>query len=175
MGLKSDVFFFLFISISLNVLFHFLFLVIQLLLIFKYDISALVTQTLVLHDLLKSCVLGNKISPSLSIVQFDCNSCKLGKSKILPFPIHKSKINNPFDMIHSDLWGIAPVISHANYKYFMTFIDDYTRFTWVYFLRSKDEVCFKKIHAYVRIQFSSKIKILCSNNRGEGEYTSHLF
>ena len=93
---------------------------------------------------MKSGVLDNKISPSLSVVQFECNSCKLGKSKILPFPIHKSKINNPFDMIHSDLWGIAPIISHANYKYFMTFIDDYTRFTWVYFLRSKDEVCLKK-------------------------------
>ena len=39
----------------------------------------------VLHDLLKSSVLGNKIFSSLSVIQFDCNSCKLGKSKILPF------------------------------------------------------------------------------------------
>jgi len=44
----------------------------------------------VLHDLIKSGVPGNKHFPSLSAVQFDCNSCKLGKSKILPFPIHQS-------------------------------------------------------------------------------------
>jgi len=41
-----------------------------------------------LHDLLRSGFLGNKDSPSLSAVQFDCNSCRLGKSKTLPFPIH---------------------------------------------------------------------------------------
>ena len=58
---------------------------------------------MVIHDLLKSGVLGNKIFPSLSVVQFDCNSSKLGESKILPFSIHKSKVNQPFNMIHSDL------------------------------------------------------------------------
>ena len=42
----------------------------------------------VLHELMKSRVLGNKDSPSFSVVQFDCNSCKLGKSKILSFPVH---------------------------------------------------------------------------------------
>jgi len=127
----------------------------------------------VLHDLMKSGVLDNKISPSLSVVQFECNSCKLGKSKILPIPIHKSKVNQSCDMIHSDLWRIATVISQVIYKYFITFIDDYTCFTWVYFLHSKDEAfsVFKKFHAYVQTQFSSKIKILHSNNRGE--YTSH--
>ena len=57
----------------------------------------------VLHVLLKFGVVGNKISPSLSVVQFDYNSCKLGKTKIISFPIHKSKVNQPFDMIHNDL------------------------------------------------------------------------
>ena len=124
---------------------------------------------------MKSRVLGNKDSPSFSAVQFDCNSCKLGKSKILPFPFHQSNVNQPFNIIHSDLWGIAPVISHAHYKYFITFIDDYSRFTWVYFLCSKAEAfsTFKFFHAYVQTQFSSKIKTLRSDNGGE--YTSHLF
>ena len=116
----------------------------------------------VLHDLLKSNFLGNKHIPSLNSVHFDCIPCKLGKSKILPFPTHQSNVTQLFDIIHSDVWGMSPVISHANYKYFVTFIDDYSRFTWVYFLRSKDEVfsTFKFFHAYVQTQFSSKIKIL---------------
>jgi len=129
----------------------------------------------VLHHLIKSRVLGNKHFPSFSVVQFDCNSCKLGKSKILPFPIHQSNVNQPFDMIHCDLWGITPVISHAQYKYFITFIDDYSHFTWVYFLRSKAEAftTFKFFHAFVQTQFSFKIKILHYDNGGE--YTSHYF
>ncbi|BBN69882.1 hypothetical protein Prudu_1222S000100, partial [Prunus dulcis] len=120
----------------------------------------------VLHDLLKSGFLGNKESPSLSAVQFDCNSCRLGKSKTLPFPIHTPHVVQPFDLIHSDVWGMAPVTSHANYKYFVTFIDDYSRFTWIYFLHSKDEVfsVFKIFHAYIQTQFSAHIKILRSDN-----------
>ena len=115
-------------------------------------------NSVVLHGLLKSGFLENKKFPSLSAVQFDCISCKLGKSKILPFPTHQSNVEKPFDMIHSDLWGMSPIISHANYKYFVIFIDDYSRFTWIYFLRSKDEVfpTFKVFHAYVQTQFFFK-------------------
>ena len=129
----------------------------------------------VLHELMKSRVIGNKDSPSFSVVQFDCNSCKLSKSKILPFPVHQSKVNQPFDIIHSDLWGIAPIITHEHYRYFITFIDDYSRFTWVYFLRSKAEAfsIFKFFHAYVQTQFSSKIKTMHSDNGAK--YTSNLF
>jgi len=48
----------------------------------------------------------------------------------------------------------------------VTFIDDYSRFTWVYFLRSKHEVfsTFKLFHAYVQTQLTSKIKILQFDN-----------
>ena len=55
--------------------------------------------------------------------------CKLGKSKILPFPLHVSSATKCFDLILSDVWGVAPIISHSQYKYFVTFIDDYNRFT----------------------------------------------
>ena len=70
---------------------------------------------------------------------------------------------------------MAPVTSHANCKYFVTFIDDYSRFTWIYFLHSKDEVfsVFKIFHAHIQNQFSAQIKILRSDNGGE--YMSHLF
>ena len=89
----------------------------------------------VLNTLLKSGSLGNK---KISI-PFDCITCKLSKSKVLPFPNNASHATHCFDIIHSDVWGISPIVSHACYKYFVTFIDDYNRFTWVYFLRSKAE------------------------------------
>lgn len=93
----------------------------------------------VLRTLFNSGLLGNKACSSLDL-SFDCTSCKLGKSKVLPFPHHTSRASQCFDMIHSDVWGIEPIVSHAHYKYFVTFIDDFSRFTWVYFLQAKAEV-----------------------------------
>jgi len=130
-------------------------------------------NSIVLSHLSNSGLLGNK--NQFSVASFDCSTCKLGKSKTLPFPNFGSRAAKCFDVIHSDVWGISPVISHAHFKYFVTFIDDYSRFTWVYFLRSKSEVffIFKKFLAYVETQFSKCIKILRSDSGGE--YMSYEF
>ena len=42
--------------------------------------------------------------------------------------------------IHSDVWGPAPTKSHGGARYFVTFMDDYSRKLWVYFMREKSEV-----------------------------------
>ena len=73
-------------------------------------------------------LLGNKTCSSLDL-SFNCTSCKLGKSKVLPFPCHAFRASHCFDIIHGDVWGIAPVVSHAHYKYFVIFIDEFSRFT----------------------------------------------
>ena len=75
--------------------------------------------------------------------------------------------------------GISPIISHVNYNYFVTFIDDYTKYTWIYFLCAKSEVLsvFQQFIAYVETQFSSSIKILRSNSGGDymsGEFHAFL-
>ena len=128
----------------------------------------------VLSHLVNSGFLGNKdqFSSHLSV---DCSTCKLGKSKSLSFPSNGSQAESCFDLIHSNVWGITPVISHAKYKYFVTFIDDYNKYTWIYFLRYKSEVfsAFKKFVAYVETQFSSRSKVLRSYLGGE--YMSHEF
>jgi transposase InsO family protein len=86
-----------------------------------------------------------------------------------------SRASTCFEIIHSDVWGISPVISHAQYRYFVTFINDYSRFTWVYFLRSKADVfsTFQTFVAYVETQFSTYIKILRLDSGRE--YMSHAF
>jgi hypothetical protein len=66
--------------------------------------------------------------------------------------------------------GISPMIFHAQYKYFVTFIDDFSRYTWVYFLRSKSEVM---SFFQIFVTFIENIKILRSNS--SGEYMSHEF
>ena len=87
----------------------------------------------VLRTLFNSGLLGNKACSYIDL-SFDCTSCKLGKSKVLPFPHHASRVSKCFELFHSDIWGIVPVVSQVHYKCFFTFIDDFSRFTWVYFV-----------------------------------------
>jgi hypothetical protein len=74
-------------------------------------------NSIILTCMLNSGLLGNKehVSKHLS---FDCSVCKLGKSKTLSFSSHGSRAAKCFEIVHSDVWGISPVVSHARYKYF---------------------------------------------------------
>ena len=119
----------------------------------------------VLTHLLKHGFLGNNNNSSSS---FDCATCHLGNSKTLPFPVHGSRAFAYFEIMHTDVWGPSPITSHEQYCYFVTFIDDYSRFTWIYFLRSKADVfsVFQKFMALVETQFSTSIKILRSDSWG---------
>jgi hypothetical protein len=74
----------------------------------------------------------------------------LKKVRLLPFSFEISRATHSFEIIHSDVWGINPLISHAQYKYFVIFIDDYNIYTWVYFLQNKSE-----FFSYVQTVLSS--------------------
>ena len=103
-------------------------------------------NSVVLSHLIKNGLLGNKTLVSDS--SFKCSVCKLAKSKNLPFPHNATRANKCFTIIHSD---VSPILSHSKYKYFVMFIDDYSRLTWIYFLRSKDGVfpMFKNFLDYI--------------------------
>ena len=65
--------------------------------------------------------------------------------------------------------------SFGNYLYFVTFIDDFSRYTWLYFLKHKDEVLpmFKNFKRLVKKEFAAYITCLRSDNGGE--YVSNAF
>jgi transposase InsO family protein len=73
------------------------------------------------------------------------------------------------ELIHSDLCGPMPSTSLRGYVYYVSFIDDYSRNTWVYFSKTKDEVLenFKEFKDLVENLSKRKIKILRSDNGGE--------
>ncbi|RVW45799.1 Retrovirus-related Pol polyprotein from transposon RE1 [Vitis vinifera] len=64
-------------------------------------------NTQILSHVLNSDLPSNKDRSSLSL---KCDSCKFGKSKTLPFPLHTSKASHCFDLIHSDVWGPSPTL-----------------------------------------------------------------
>jgi transposase InsO family protein len=98
-----------------------------------------------------------------------------GKNIKNPFPKRDSKAEGALELIHSDVCGPMPSSPISGYVYYVSFIDDYSRKTWIYFLKSKDEVFskFKEFKALIENLFERKIKILRSDNGGE--YTSKEF
>ncbi|GJS12547.1 retrovirus-related pol polyprotein from transposon TNT 1-94 [Tanacetum coccineum] len=69
-----------------------------------------------------------------------CSTCALGKSKKSSHqPKAKETNQEKLYLLHIDLYGLMRVESIIGKKYFLVIVDDYSRFTWVRFLRSKDE------------------------------------
>ena len=92
----------------------------------------------------------------LGLVQFqkfDCTFCHFGKQTKLPFNNSDSFSSAPFDLIHSDIWGLAPVPTKGASRYFVIFVDDFFRYTWIYLLHHRSET-----------QFNRTVKVFLSDN-----------
>ena len=66
---------------------------------------------------------------SVSTENFDCVSCQLGKQPALPFNSSELISTDIFDLIHSNVWGPSPVSSIGGSRYFVVFVDDYSRYS----------------------------------------------
>ena len=100
--------------------------------------------------------------PEFSTGQSDvCRGCALGKYTRTAFPSSDSQAAGTLDLIHSDLCGPMSFVSLRGYEYYVTFIDDHSRKTWIYFLKSKksEEVLqrFQEFKALVENQTRRKI------------------
>lgn len=70
--------------------------------------------------------------PSIFSCQ-DCCICPLAKQKFLSFPNNHKMADSCFDLVHCDQWGPFHIVTYDHYKYVLTFVDDHSRFTWVFF------------------------------------------
>jgi Reverse transcriptase (RNA-dependent DNA polymerase)/Integrase core domain len=86
-----------------------------------------------------------------------CSDCIQAKAHVLPLPISSSSTKAPLEIIHSDVWGPCPIVSSNRYKYYISFVDDYSRFTWIYFLKHKSDVC------HVFFTFKSQVENLLNH------------
>jgi len=109
-----------------------------------------------------------------------CDACELGKHTRSVYPNIGLRSCEPFMLIHSDVWGPCSVTSVSGFKGFVTFIDCYTRMTWIYMIKGKNEVlqCFQDFHKLIANQFNVKVRIIRTDNGKEyvnndfGAYTS---
>lgn len=89
----------------------------------------------ILSQVLNQCMPHLKINKE---VEF-CSDCQLGKSHKLPFSLSYNRASNPLITIHSDIWGLTPILSKQILKYYIIFLEDHTWYTWIYPLKQKNE------------------------------------
>ncbi|GJU21064.1 putative ribonuclease H-like domain-containing protein [Tanacetum coccineum] len=96
-----------------------------------------------------------------------CIACLKGKRhKASCKPKIQNSITQPLFMLHMDLFGLTFINSLMNKKYCLVVTDDYTRFTWVFFLASKDETSgiLKSIITEIENLVDKKVKIIRCDN-----------
>ena len=99
-----------------------------------------------------------------------CDACQKAKQRRTSFKNKtESSIDEPLHLLHLDLFGPVNVLSDQQKRYALVIVDEYTRFTWVYFLFQKDETP-EIIFEHVKLmenKSAHKVKILRSDNGTE--------
>lgn len=99
-----------------------------------------------------------------------CECCLEGKMARLPYPQQSTrKTTQPLELIHTDLCGPMSNVTPGGNKYFLSLIDDYSRYIVVYLLKDKAEAkdCIKDFVRLVENKFGRKPKVIRSDRGGE--------
>ena len=98
-----------------------------------------------------------------------CEHCIKGKQTRVKFGTAVHDTRGILDYVHSDVWGPSKTTSLGGNRYYVTFVDDFSRRVWVYVMKAKDEVLgiFLKWKKMIETQTGRRIKCLRTDNGGE--------
>jgi hypothetical protein len=104
-----------------------------------------------------------------------CELCIIGKHHTNPLPkraLHRTM--HLLQRIHSNM-HMVPVPMLSGYHYWVTFIDDWLCYGWIYLLKRKSDVfeVFKAFKAFVELQYG--VSIECLHNKKGGKYIGHIW
>ena len=130
------------------------------------------------------CGLGHPFLPLLkklcpqfsSLSSLDCESCQFEKhDRLSSRPRVNKRAGAPFELVRSDVWGPCLVLSPTGFRYFVTFVDGYSRTTWLYLMKNCSELFshFRAFCAEIKTQFHTSVQIPRSDNAKE--YLSEQF
>lgn len=93
----------------------------------------------------------------------------MAKQKRPPFHTSIESTVACFDLLHMDIWGPFSTPSMSGDQYFLTIIDDHSRFCWIYLiqLKSKTSKLIKSFVQRVLNTFNNKVKTIRSDNGSE--------
>src|SRR6187455_1337238 len=92
-----------------------------------------------------------------------CSACQAGKQVANTHPTKAfMSTSRPLELLHMDLFGPTNYVSAGGNLYCLVIVDDFSRYTWVFFLHDKSEVAsiFKKFAKKAQNEFDYKIKRL---------------
>lgn len=104
-----------------------------------------------------------------------CAGCQYGKAHQLPYKESEYQAKAPLELIHSDVFGPVKQPSISQYRYMVTFIDDFSRYVWVDFMKEKSETLNKFIEFKEKVEKEIGRRIQCLRTDNGGEYTSDEF
>ena len=98
-----------------------------------------------------------------------CPSCSINKAHQQPFRSTSLSSTSPLNLIYIDVWGPAPCVGLDGSRYYLIFIDHYTKYMWFYHMETKSRVAkkFPQFKTLVENRFQSKIQTIYSDNGGE--------
>lgn len=101
----------------------------------------------------------NPKGPSPISSNFPCQSCSWAKAHSLPHPTSNSRSTRPFSLLFTDVWGLAHLLSKKENRYYLSIVDDFTKFIWLFPLSTKSLVTSTIINfiKLVTNQFSTTI------------------
>lgn len=106
-------------------------------------------------------------------IKITCEECIKGKMSRTPFPQESlNKSEKVMDLIHTDLCGPMQTETPSKKKYFLTMIDDFSRYTVVYLLNNKSEVYSKFVQYIENMKTQKGVKPKCIRSDRGGEYIS---
>ena len=94
----------------------------------------------------------------------------------MPFNNSNSFSYAPFDLIHSEIWGFAPIPTEGGSRYFVIFVNDFSRYTWIYLLHHRSELVsiYQTFHKKIETQFNRTVKSFRLDNAQEYNDKSFL-
>jgi transposase InsO family protein len=115
------------------------------------------------------CLLFPSLIKTCKDHKFQCVVCELSKHTRTSYIPRMHRTSSIFDLIHSDVWGPSPVMAFSGHRYYVTFIDDHSRCTWVYLLKKKSDVLplFTQFLQMIKTQFNTVVRAIRSGNGGE--------
>jgi hypothetical protein len=107
------------------------------------------------------------VSPSKS--SSISSPCQQGKSHRFHFSYSPSISNKPLQLLFLDVWGPASTTSVNNNRFYLSVVDDFSKYTWLFPLATKSEVCatFLRFKQLVETFFNTKIRSVQSDNGGK--------
>jgi len=81
-----------------------------------------------------------------------CTVCPLAKQSKLSFPLSTHLSKSVFELVHCNIWGPYRIPTHNGMRYFVTIVDDFSRYTWVFIMTSKSDTIVVLMNFFTQVK-----------------------